>query len=106
MPADWFVFCDLRGDPSGQTPRRPGWLSLAWKRYRARHGAQGVRLHDLRHWHATSLMSAGVPIATTSKRLGHAKISTTTDIYVAAVDKDDVRAAKTIGRKLALPAPK
>jgi integrase len=42
---------------------------------------EGLRLHDLRHTHATWLISAGVPILAISRRLGHATISITMDLY-------------------------
>ena len=39
------------------------------------------RIHDLRHYMASTLLSAGVPIHAISRRLGHEKISTTVDVY-------------------------
>lgn len=44
-------------------------------------GVEGVRIHDLRHTHATHLLLAGVPLAVVSKRLGHSKTSVTLDVY-------------------------
>lgn len=40
-----------------------------------------IRIHDLRHSHATLLISQNVDIATISKRLGHENIKTTLDTY-------------------------
>lgn len=40
-----------------------------------------MRVHDLRHSAATFMMQAGVPIEVVSRIIGHASISTTTDIY-------------------------
>lgn len=40
----------------------------------------GVNPHNLRHCHATHLLEAGVPLAEVSRRLGHARTSTT-EIY-------------------------
>ncbi len=65
-------------------PRRPGWLSLMWGRHRGDHR---VRLHDLRHWYATTALAAGVPLADVSAQLGHAKPSTTSDIYSHATEQ-------------------
>ena len=42
-----------------------------------------VRLHDLRHYHATSLLTAGVDVRTVAGRLGHANPSTTLSVYAA-----------------------
>lgn len=103
VPVDGYLFADLRADPSGQTPMRPGWLSLSWDRHRKRLGATGVRLHDLRHWNATTMMAAGVDPATIAERLGHADITTTLDIYSHAVPAVDGAAAATLAAALAPP---
>ena len=39
------------------------------------------RIHDLRHTHASWLIQDGVPIFTISRRLGHASIKTTEQVY-------------------------
>ena len=44
-------------------------------------GLKQIRVHDLRHSHASLLISKGVDIATISNRLGHEKISTTLNTY-------------------------
>ena len=44
-----------------------------------------LRLHDLRHTHATLLLRAGVHPKIVSERLGHAKVSITMDVYSHAV---------------------
>ena len=56
-------------------------LKLANVKYRG--------MHTLRHTHATTLIRAGVPIPEISRRLGHARISTTLDIYSHAMPADD-----------------
>ncbi len=40
-----------------------------------------IRLHDLRHVHATTLLLAGVPVHVVANRLGHADPSTTLRVY-------------------------
>ncbi|MCK4369146.1 MAG: tyrosine-type recombinase/integrase [Dehalococcoidales bacterium] len=40
-----------------------------------------LRLHDLRHIHATILLKAGVHPRVVRERLGHSSIATTLDIY-------------------------
>lgn len=40
-----------------------------------------IRIHDFRHSHASYLINNGYDIQIVSKRLGHAKVSTTLDIY-------------------------
>jgi integrase len=44
-----------------------------------------IRFHDLRHTHATWLITGGQPITSVSERLGHAKSSITLDVYAHAV---------------------
>src|SRR5579859_7327144 len=44
-------------------------------------GLPHMRVHDLRHSSATILFAAGVQLKVVSKRLGHASIATTADIY-------------------------
>lgn len=51
-----------------------------------------IRPHDLRHSVATLLMGAGVPLPIVSKLLGHARPSTTADLYTH-VDATMVRGA-------------
>lgn len=73
---------------NGRLPKRPGWVSLMWGRYMRRLIEAGElrpehrpRLHDLRHAFATMLLDAGVPLNAVQAELGHAKASTTSDIY-------------------------
>lgn len=44
-----------------------------------------IRLHDLRHTHATLMLAAGVHPKVVSERLGHASISMTLDVYSHAI---------------------
>ena len=61
------------------------------ERLRAASGMPGVRIHDIRHFVATELLTAGIDVRTVANRLGHARTSTTMDIYwgfVPARDRD------------------
>jgi integrase len=44
-------------------------------------GLRRIRFHDLRHSHATQMLAAGIHPKIASERLGHAKVSTTLDLY-------------------------
>jgi integrase len=55
-----------------------------------------VNFHGIRHTHATILINQNTDIATISKRLGHAKISTTTDIYTHSLQKADRSASDNL----------
>jgi len=83
----------------GVTPVHPDNISKTFERIRGEH--ESVRLHDLRHAHATQLIANGVDIPTVSKRLGHEKVSTTLDIYAHVLDENDDEAADIIGGLLA-----
>jgi len=79
--------------PDGSVPLRPEALSKAWAKVCAGAKVEGLRLHDLRHLHATVLIDAGVPVTTVAARLGHARMSTTLDVYAHAVRASDGIAA-------------
>lgn len=53
----------------------------------------GATFHTLRHTHATVLIGQGVDLKTVSERLGHARTSTTTDIYAHVIPGRDKAAA-------------
>ena len=59
-------------------------------------------LHTLRHAHATALLGAqgGVSPHVVSRRLGHASIGTTLELYAHAIPADDGSAADAIDRIL------
>lgn len=61
----------------------------------------GLRLHDLRHTHATMLVSSGLNIKAVSSRLGHASVGITLDLYSHAQREDDEKAAKIMGDLMA-----
>jgi len=44
-------------------------------------GLPEIRFHDLRHTSASIMLNHGTPVIVVSRRLGHAKPSTTVDIY-------------------------
>ncbi len=81
-------------------PWRPNYATLAFGRLRAELGLDGVKLHHLRHFSATQLLSAGIDIRTVSGRLGHAHASTTLDFYAQFLQAADERAADTLGALL------
>ena len=54
------------------------------------------RFHDLRHTHATFLISAGVDVKTVSRRLGHSSVSMTLNIYTHVLPAMDKKASDTI----------
>jgi integrase len=59
-------------------------------------GLRPFRLHDLRHFMATEMLQAGVPIVVVSRRLDHRRVSTTLDRYAHAVPGADAHASQTL----------
>ena len=95
LASDAFVFSP---DPVCERPLHPDSVTHAFMRLCARLGIEGVRLHDLRHAHATQLLAAGVPVRTVSGRLGHANASTTLNVYAHWVEESDDAAADTMSQ--------
>ena len=60
-----------------------------FEEYIKKAGVHRLTLHDLRHSHATFLLSKGVNIVSLSRRLGHERVSTTLDIYSHVLKEDD-----------------
>ncbi len=64
---DDLVFTDMHG---GRL--HPDLFTQKFDRLVVRSGLPRIRLHDLRHTHATLGLAAGVPVRVMSERLGHA----------------------------------
>jgi integrase len=90
----------LSTEADGSKPLRPDRATYVFRVLREKAGVPDARLHDLRHFVATQLIGAGHDIRTVSGRLGHAKTSTTLDIYAAFLRPQDKAAAETIGTLL------
>jgi len=86
--------------PDGATPKHR-------KAYNAFHtlcdaaGVPRVRMHDMRHLHASLLLASGLPLPTVSARLGHASTAVTAAIYSHALKGQDSLAAQAMERALA-----
>jgi integrase len=90
-PRKGLVFPDLDGGYMRGKNLSKRFSNLAFK-----HGYEGMRFHDLRHTHATILLSAGINPRAVSERLGHANVETTLSIYGHALPKDRTMAANCI----------
>lgn len=60
-----------------------------------------IRLHDLRHTHATLLLKAGVPVKVVSERLGHASVMITLETYAHVMPGMQAEAAATFAALMA-----
>ncbi|GAA3759500.1 tyrosine-type recombinase/integrase [Salinactinospora qingdaonensis] len=59
-----------------------------------------VRLHDLRHIHATTLLLSGVPVHVVAARLGHGDPAITLRVYAHVIDEQMASAADTFAQAL------
>jgi integrase len=91
---EWVVSDD------GVKPWRPDHLTRVFIEARRAAGVEGVRLHDLRHYVATTMLADGEPIATVSQRLGHASVTTTANIYAHWIDDTDSEASERLASRL------
>jgi integrase len=66
-----------RADSQALQPRS---LTHAFVKFARRHGFQ-IRLHDLRHSHATHMLASGVHPKIAQERLGHSSVGITLDLY-------------------------
>lgn len=85
-------------------PYRPEGISRHFTRLMRRITGQRIRLHDLRHTHASQLIKDGVPIKIVQERLGHSRASYTLDRYVHAMRDIQDEAVAAIERGYAPPA--
>jgi integrase len=88
-----FVFspeCD------GSVPWLPNRVTKQFIRHLRRSAAGRFRLHDLRHFMATQMLGHGVAVVTVAQRLGHARASTTLNVYGHCIPGADRDAARLI----------
>ena len=64
-------------------------------------GLPVIRLHDGRHTAISEMLRQGVPVHVVAARVGHARPSTTIDLYAHALPQSDRAAADVFGRSLA-----
>lgn len=71
------VFCDHKGG----WLRKSNFVRQIFKPMLKKAGLPDIRFHDLRHGHATWLLSLGEHPKVVQERLGHAQIALTLDVY-------------------------
>ena len=85
------VFCREDGRPLD-----PDGVSKAFTKRRSAAGLVRIRLHDLRHTHATLALQAGVHPKVVSDRLGHGDVALTLNTYSHAIPALQESAAETV----------
>jgi integrase len=91
----------IAGQAAGSEQERPrADLKRPWQAVAKRAGLNGVRIHDLRHTHASVGAGAGLGLPIIGKLLGHAQAATTA--RYAHLDADPLRrASDRIGSHIA-----
>lgn len=56
--------------------------------------------HDVRHSYATAALAAGERVEVVSRRLGHANVSVTLNIYAHVTDADDQDTADRVAARI------
>lgn len=83
-----FVFAQDNGKPM-----HPDSVTDWLKKFSKRHGLPHINAHAFRHTMASMLYFNGVDSVSISKRLGHAQVSTTANIYAHVMEEADQRNA-------------
>lgn len=94
---DGFVFSS---DEDGKKPWLPNRATKTFIRLRTSAGLPHFRLHDLRHFMATQMLDAGVPVMVVAARLAHARASTTLNVYAHAMPGSDLSAAEVLRARM------
>jgi integrase len=94
LGTDGFVFTRTA---DGTVPWRPDTTTTAFVHLRHRAGLDHIRLHDLRHYVATTMLTAGVDVRTVAGRLGHRNAATTLNVYSHFLERSDRAAADILG---------
>jgi integrase len=81
-------------------PYPPRSLSRSFRKFMSRHRLPQIRLHDLRHSHATQMLAGGIHPKIASERLGHSKVGITLDLYSHVLPGMQEDAAKRINATL------
>jgi len=101
LTEDDFVFSHIDG-----TPLNPNTVSHTFSKMVARAGLPHLRLHDLRHLHATMLLKSGTHPRIVQERLRHSSIATTSDTYSHTVPGLQKAAAERLDTLLPLQEQK
>lgn len=86
-----YLFTQDDGQPINPTSIT-AWLN----KFSKRRGLPHIHPHSFRHSVASILISAGTDIVTVSKQLGHAQVSTTSDIYSHTIEEAKAQATECI----------
>lgn len=93
---DRWVDCDrLFTKPDGM-PIHPDTIGCWFRDFIRAHDLPDISIHSLRHTNATLMINSGIPLTTIAARLGHADPTTTSKIYIHAIQSADAAAAEQL----------
>lgn len=87
-------------------PMNPDSLTDWLNKFSKRNNLPHINPHAFRHTMASVLINSGKDIVSVSKRLGHAKVSTTTDIYSHIIKQADEQASECLADVMLRPESK
>jgi integrase len=102
--ADGYEDGDLVFTRHDGRPLRPEYVLRHFHELTDAAGLPRIRVHDLRHFAATMMLSSQVPLAMASKTMRHSTLSTTTEIYGHLLRQVGHDAVQAIERALATAA--
>jgi len=82
------------------SPLHPSTVTRTFARLAANAGLPPIKLHGLRHSHATAMLAAGVSPKVAQERLGHFSVSLTLDTYSHTIAGMQVEAARQVASLL------
>ena len=81
-------------------PMNPDSIGAWLDGFAKRHNLPHINPHAFRHTVASLLINNGTDIVSVSKRLGHARTSTTTDLYAHVIQEADEKATETLANAI------
>ena len=86
-----YVFTQETGGPMNPTS-----ITAYLRKFSERYGLPHINPHAFRHTVASVLIANGTDIVTVSKQLGHAQVSTTSDVYSHVIEAAKAEATECI----------
>lgn len=93
-----FLFVKDNGEPM-----IPDGITAWLRKFSMRHDLPHINPHAFRHTMASVLINSGADVVSVSKRLGHKKVSTTTDIYSHIIQEADEQASECLADVMLRP---
>lgn len=93
-----FLFVKDNGEPM-----IPDGITAWLRKFSMRHDLPHINPHAFRHTMASILINSGADVVSVSKRLGHKKVSTTTDIYSHIIQEADEQASECLADVMLRP---